>query len=95
MSCSAPDMSVPSSSTRFSYRTNPEFSDITERVESTIYEQKFEGAAADIISRELGLADRQDTTLAPEWHCVILSGSPPNYLANPNLTDNNCVELYF
>jgi hypothetical protein len=64
MSCSAPDISVPSSSTRFSYRTNPEFSDITERVESAIYEQKFEGAATNIISRELGLADRQETTHA-------------------------------
>jgi hypothetical protein len=71
-------MSVPSSSTRFSYRTNPEFSDITERVESAIYEQKFDGAAADMlnadtISSELGLTDRRNTTLAPESHCVILS----------------------
>ena len=60
-------------STRFSYRTNPEFSDITERVESAIYEQKFEGATADIISRELGLAEWLYTTLAPDSHCVILS----------------------
>ena len=54
-----------STSTWSSYRTNPNFLEVTERVESNIYVQKFEGAAADllnsnIIARELGLADRQE-----------------------------------
>lgn len=44
------------------YRSNSDFLDVTERIESIIYLQKFEGAAADmlnanIISRELGLND--------------------------------------
>lgn len=47
------------------YRSMADFSGITARVENYIYQQKFEGAAADmlnanIISRELGLADRKD-----------------------------------
>lgn len=47
------------------YKTKPDFSDITGRIEAIIYQQKFEGAAADmfnanIISRELGLADKKE-----------------------------------
>jgi len=54
-----------STSTWSSYRTSPDFLGVTERVESIIYVQKFEGAAADlfngnIIARELGLTDRQE-----------------------------------
>ncbi len=54
-----------SASTWKSYRTNPDFMGVIERIESIIYVQKFEGAAADmlnanIISRELGLADKQE-----------------------------------
>ena len=46
------------------YRNNPDFFRITKEVEEIIYNQKFTGAAADllnsnIIARELGLADKQ------------------------------------
>jgi hypothetical protein len=52
-------------STWHGYRRKPDFSEVTERVESIIYQQKFEGAAAgllngNIISRELGLKDRRE-----------------------------------
>jgi len=52
-------------STWAEHRAKPDFSDICERVEGMIFQQKFEGAAADmlnasIIVRELGLIDRQD-----------------------------------
>lgn len=47
--------------------TRPDLSDIIGTVEEIIYQQKFEGAAADllnanIISRDLGLADRKEHT---------------------------------
>ena len=47
------------------YRERDGFLEITARVESVIYEQKFTGAAADmlnpnIIARELGLADKKE-----------------------------------
>lgn len=50
------------------YGSKPEYSDffgVVSRVEKIIYEQKFTGAAADmlnanIIARDLGLADKQD-----------------------------------
>ena len=50
-------------STWKAYKKKSDFQAVTERVESIIYQQKFEGAAADllnanIISRELGLADK-------------------------------------
>lgn len=49
------------------YRTKEGFSGIVTRVEDVIREQKFTGAAADllnpnIIARDLGLADKQDHT---------------------------------
>ena len=52
------------------YGTKEEYSDffgIVEHVEKTIYEQKFTGAAADmlnpsIIARDLGLSDKRDLT---------------------------------
>lgn len=45
--------------------THKDFSQVIARIEKVIYTQKFEGAAAgllkeNIISRELGLADKQD-----------------------------------
>lgn len=59
-------------STWFDYREKPDFSDICERMETIIYQQKFEGAAADmlnasIIARDLGLDDKRndDETDAP------------------------------
>lgn len=47
------------------YRANKDFSGIVSRVEEIIRTQKFEGASADllnanIIARDLGLADKQD-----------------------------------
>lgn len=53
-----------SASTWGTYSKKPDFLNIIERVESIIYQQKFEGAAADmfnanIISRELGLTDKK------------------------------------
>lgn len=47
------------------WRTNPKFSSVVAAIEEAIYEQKLTGAAADqfnanIISRELGLADKQE-----------------------------------
>lgn len=49
------------------YRTREGFGEITKRIEATIRDQKFSGAAADllnanIIARDLGLADRQEHT---------------------------------
>lgn len=49
------------------YREKADFIEVTERVEAIIYQYKFEGAAADllnanIISRELGLADKHENT---------------------------------
>ena len=49
------------------YRALEDFIGVIAQAESVIYEQKFTGAAADllnanIISRELGLADKQDLT---------------------------------
>jgi len=51
------------------YRKREDFSAITTRVEQVIYAQKLEGAAADmlnanIIARELGLADKADVSTA-------------------------------
>lgn len=47
------------------YKKDDDFLDIIEEIESIIYDQKFTGAAADllnpnIIARELGLADKKD-----------------------------------
>jgi len=49
----------------FEYSKKPDFSDIVQEIEDVIYSQKFEGASADllnanIIARELGLADKQE-----------------------------------
>jgi hypothetical protein len=50
------------------YRKRPDFSDKVEEIEMIIYDQKFTGAAvnllnANIISRDLGLIDKQEHTL--------------------------------
>lgn len=52
-------------STWSDYKKKKDFSDIITRVEGIIYQQKLEGAAADmlnpnIIARELGLAEKQN-----------------------------------
>lgn len=49
------------------YRERPDFVEVITRIEAVIYSQKFEGATvgaynANIISRDLGLADRQELT---------------------------------
>ena len=49
------------------YKAKQDFSEIVEEIEAVIFSQKFEGASggflnASIISRELGLADKQDIT---------------------------------
>lgn len=54
-------------STFHDYKQNEDFSEVIAKIEQVIFTQKFEGAAADllnanIISRELGLADKQDLT---------------------------------
>lgn len=58
-----------SNDTWANYRQKDDFLDIITLVENIIYEQKFTGAAADllnanIISRELGLADKQEHSVA-------------------------------
>ncbi len=55
-------------STWFDYAKKKDFSNITRRVEEIIRTQKFTGAAADllnpnIIARDLGLADKSDSTI--------------------------------
>lgn len=52
--------------TWFTWREDDDFSDVVTRVESVIRDQKFSGAAADllnanIIARDLGLSDKQQT----------------------------------
>ena len=52
-------------STWSDYKNNPEFSAVTRKIDSIMRQQKFTGAAADmlnanIIARDLGLADKQD-----------------------------------
>jgi hypothetical protein len=49
------------------YREKPDFSAVIEQIESLIYENKFSGAAADlvnanIIARDLGLVDKREET---------------------------------
>ncbi len=53
--------------TFYEYRKKDDFNDITTRIEDAIYQQKLEGAAADllnpnIIARELGLKDHSEVT---------------------------------
>lgn len=52
-------------STWHDYKQRNDFSEVTTRVEAIIFQQKFEGASADllnsnIIARDLGLADRKE-----------------------------------
>lgn len=64
---------------------NPEFSEVVNKVDNVIYQQKFAGAAADllnsnIIARDLGLADKTDHTssdgsMSPPTK-IVLSGPP-------------------
>jgi len=60
--CNFLDISFP---TWKDYKSKPDFSDICARVENIIYQQKLEGAAADmlnhaIIARELGLTEKKE-----------------------------------
>lgn len=70
------------------YKAKKDFSDIIERIEAVIFSQKFEGASAgllnaNIISRELGLADKQDLTssdesMSPKPNVINLVGLKPS-----------------
>lgn len=56
-----------SESTWYEYKANPVFSEVARNAANVIRQQKFEGAAADmlnanIIARDLGLSDKQDHT---------------------------------
>ena len=56
-------------STWHDYKDKPEFSEVTRKIDDIMRTQKFSGAAADllnanIIARDLGLADKQDNTHA-------------------------------
>lgn len=53
--------------TYYNYKKNPEYFDITKSIDEAMFEQKFAGAAtgqfnANIIARDLGLAEKQDIT---------------------------------
>ena len=67
------------------YAENKDFADIITRIEEIIYTQKFEGAAvgafnATIMSRELGLTDKQEITdKRPQ---VIVKSDDPSILEN-------------
>jgi hypothetical protein len=61
------------------YKRRPEFITITSRVEDDIREQKFTGAAggflnANIIARDLGLADKREITGADGQPIKVVSG---------------------
>lgn len=60
------------------YRGRQDFIEIVTRVEQIIFTQKFEGAAvgaynANIIARDLGLADKKETTEVPKFDMSKLS----------------------
>lgn len=67
--------------TWYDYRKQKDFSDICEEIEGIIYDQKFSGAAADllnasIIQRELGLKDKTE-----------LSGDADNPIVTRDITE--------
>lgn len=58
-----------STSTWSNYKENKDFLEVIREIETIIYDQKFSGAAADllnsnIIARDLGLADKKDGTIS-------------------------------
>lgn len=64
---------------------NKDFLTIITRIEETIYKQKFEGATADmfnanIIARDLGLADKKEKTKQIESKDIDLSNASPEDL---------------
>ena len=82
--CNFLDISI---TTWSSYRTNPDFMEVTEWVENIIYVQKFEGAAADLLnanifSRELGRADKE----------VIEDTAVPNVMLVPSMSADDWAE---
>ena len=74
--------------TFYDYKKREDFIEVIAKIEQCIYNQKFEGAAADllnanIISRELGLADKQDLSssdgsMGPKPTTINLVGLTPN-----------------
>ena len=67
------------------YTEKDDFSAVTTRIEDIIYEQKFTGAAADllnpnIIARDLGLADKKEVS-GPDGDAIEIDDITRNELA--------------
>ena len=65
-------------STLHDYKNKEDFSDVISKIEQVIFTQKFEGAAADqlnanIIARELGLADKKESTIDAKVQVDLMS----------------------
>lgn len=65
-------------STLLDYKSKEDFSGVISKIEQVIFTQKFEGAAADqlnanIISRELGLADKKESTIDAKVQVDLMS----------------------
>jgi hypothetical protein len=63
------------------YRKKEDFLAVTKRAEDIIYDQKFSGAAADllnanIIARDLGLADKKETDITSKGESVTFNFIP-------------------
>ena len=61
----------------------PEFQEVVNRINSVIYEQKFDGAAIggynpQLIIRDLGLAEKQDVNLKQEQPLFVDTPQPPH-----------------
>lgn len=66
-------------STWHNYKSRPEFLEITSLIEAVMFDQKFTGAAsghlnANIIARDLGLADKRDIDLTASGELTPWSG---------------------
>jgi len=64
------------------YKRRKDFTEVVSRVEEIIYAQKFEGASsgmlnANIIARDLGLADKKEVGSDPEKPVVVIASEMP------------------
>ena len=75
-----------STKTYYNYKERDEYSEVVEAIADIIYEHKFTGAAAgifsaNIITRDLGLKDRQETEITGEsitpWSMIIAGTDDP------------------
>lgn len=93
-------LDVDSSTWAVRWRQRPELADAVERAEAVIYNQKFAGAAADllnatIIARDLGLADKSEFTgkdgkdLVPETSDRDLARAILGILSTAKLQDDD------